>query len=107
MLQWLIIMFQKADVWHISICLARHIDMWDITFFIIIIQTSWQQQLLRVVVNDGVFIYFKSLVVAGIASGATEGFVLTPFERVKVYMMQAQRTQLSQVNWLFRRMLIN
>ena len=36
--------------------------------------------------------------VAGIASGATEGFVLTPFERVKVYMMQAQRTQLSQVN---------
>ena len=33
---------------------------------------------------------------AGVASGATEGFVLTPFERVKVYM-QAQRTQLSQV----------
>ena len=38
----------------------------------------------------------QSLVMAGVASGATEGFVLTPFERVKVYM-QAQRTQLSQV----------
>ena len=33
---------------------------------------------------------------AGIASGATEGLVLAPFERVKVYM-QVQRTQASQV----------
>lgn len=41
-------------------------------------------------------IYIQSVVVAGFASGITEGFINIPFERVKVYM-QAQKTITSEV----------
>ena len=39
----------------------------------------------------------QSLVTAGLGSGLTEGLVITPFERVKVYM-QAQRSRMAVVS---------
>ena len=39
----------------------------------------------------------QSLVAAGLGSGLTEGIVIAPFERVKVFM-QAQKSKFSEVN---------
>ena len=38
----------------------------------------------------------QSLAVSGLGSGLTEGVIIAPFERVKVYM-QAQRSRTSEV----------
>lgn len=42
-------------------------------------------------------LFVKSLVVAGLGTGTVEGFMVTPFERVKV-QLQAQRHRMSEVH---------
>ena len=43
------------------------------------------------------FPHAQSLVASGLGSGLTEGVIIAPFERVKVYM-QAQRSKMSEVS---------
>ena len=44
-----------------------------------------------------VYVTMQSLVAAGFGAGMMEGFFITPFERVKVYI-QAQKTRMSEVS---------
>ena len=45
-----------------------------------------------------VCVCIQSLVTAGLGAGLVEGFFITPFERVKVYI-QAQKNRMSEVSY--------